>query len=429
MDLEPFQGEGANFLASREAAILADEAGLGKTIQALHATALVNATNILILCPNAVKYQWRDKILEYYPDLDPEYIEVLEGSHHVYQFNNPPIVISSYNLLIYEPNYHSILARYWDVLILDEVHFLKSIDSVRSIRVLGRNGIAWQCKRWWALSATPITNRPVELYPILSSMFPQAISDTPDYVSFIVKYCGAEASLGAEADARGATNVKELAERLRPYYLRRTIEEVMGDVLKPTVEMVDLTLDEGITNVLIEEEKRLEDPKALVDDPGASARLRRQMGVAKVDQSWTLIEQLFPGECKVIIVFFHHDVVNRLVEGLNKNTYRVVVGKQSRKKRKEARDAYLAIKEIKYLFLQIQAGGTGLDGLQRVCHRMVFVEWDWCPKTIEQTIGRLYRIGQKSRPLILFLMIKGTLENIMWRVQLAKDRVLRKLIN
>ena len=50
--------------------------------------------------------------------------------------------------------------------------------------------------------------------------------------------------------------------------------------------------------------------------------------------------------------------------------------------------------DVPILVVQIKSGGVGIDGWQRVCNDIVFIEVDWTPGTGDQNLGRLLRIGQ-----------------------------------
>ena len=72
--LYPFQAHGVEWMAGREAALLADDMGTGKTAQAL--VALPAGVRAIIIVPGAVKYTWRDEAKRWRPDLT---VRVLDG--------------------------------------------------------------------------------------------------------------------------------------------------------------------------------------------------------------------------------------------------------------------------------------------------------------------------------------------------------------
>ena len=62
MNLYPYQIDGAAFLANRKAALLADDPGLGKTLQAIRALDLARVLKVLVVCPAGVVENWRREI-------------------------------------------------------------------------------------------------------------------------------------------------------------------------------------------------------------------------------------------------------------------------------------------------------------------------------------------------------------------------------
>ena len=66
-ELYPYQKEGVKFLASKDAAILGDDMGVGKTVQAIYAAKSLAARRVLVVCPLAVRHTWARVIKEHVP--------------------------------------------------------------------------------------------------------------------------------------------------------------------------------------------------------------------------------------------------------------------------------------------------------------------------------------------------------------------------
>jgi SNF2 family DNA or RNA helicase len=78
---------------------------------------------------------------------------------------------------------------------------------------------------------------------------------------------------------------------------------------------------------------------------------------------------------------------------------------------------------------QIQAAGTGINGLQEVCSSVVFAELDWTPGVMVQAMDRLHRIGQKAGSVNAYLLhAPGTMESAVLQVQNSKGSVVGKLM-
>ena len=100
-------------------------------------------------------------------------------------------------------------------------------------------------------------------------------------------------------------------------------------------------------------------------------------------------------------------------------------GKTSAKKKEENRRRFIEDPNCRVIILNIVSGGTGLDGLQKVCSRVIFFESDWTPAGNDQAIARVERMGQTSPVLVDMLMALGGIEEYIFRKVIAK----RKNIN
>ena len=145
MNLFPYQIEGAAFLAARKYALLADEMGLGKSGQAVAACDRGNAKRILVLCPASVRYNWDREFGRFSPRGRPSAL-LLTGKDPICPDG---VTVCSYDLLRVKAVHKLLMAQTWDVLILDEVHYLKSKLAARTRAVFGptldgRNGLAGQ---------------------------------------------------------------------------------------------------------------------------------------------------------------------------------------------------------------------------------------------------------------------------------------------
>src|SRR5690606_32976571 len=70
--LHPYQCEGVDFLASRDAAILGDDVGLGKTVQAIRAVIAAGAYPVLVITRKSLMHQWVQHIEEWSRGVGPE---------------------------------------------------------------------------------------------------------------------------------------------------------------------------------------------------------------------------------------------------------------------------------------------------------------------------------------------------------------------
>ncbi len=214
------QVEGIAFLLARRRSILADDMGLGKTRQAIVAIRHAAPDGpYLVICPASVKLNWVREIKQ----VDAAAAcTVLDGSAaEAWPPKAGGWVIINYDLL--GKRVEALVGIPWAGLIFDEAHYLKNHASQRSqlARQLaldnGGDPVVY------ALTGTPLTNRPRDLFPLLQLVrHPLAKS----FLSFAKRYCAAEHN-GYGWQTNGASNLEELTTQLHGIMIRRRKEDVL----------------------------------------------------------------------------------------------------------------------------------------------------------------------------------------------------------
>ena len=163
---------------------------------------------------------------------------------------------------------------------------------------------------------------------------------------------------------------------------------------------------------------------------GDMARLLKVTGVAKVPAVSAFISDLLETENKVVIFARHRDVISGLAEALKTKNPVTYVGGMSDDQKKSVVAKFVRDSECRVFIGQIQAAGTGINGLQTVCHNVCFAELSWVPGEMSQAIDRCHRIGQSCSEGVNVYMphVPGTLESAMLQVQLGKGKVIEALV-
>ena len=281
------------------------------------------------------------------------------------------------------------------------------------------------------MTGTPVLNRPSELYPMLKVLAPAVISPYSDYWSYAKRYCDAWQD-GFGLNDRGASHTDELNKKLREHYMiRKTWEEVDVQLPKRRYEMVFIDPSEevkGPLKILETFERGDFKHQKLGADGGQLATLRRETAEAKVAACIEQIKGYVESSGKLVIFAYHHSVIERLKNELQDFGVVVLTGSTSVGGRQAAIDLF-QMDETKHVFIgQIQAAGEGIDGLQSVCHSILFVETSWVPSEISQAIARLWRLGQQKSVLIRFLVWANSIEEHMIRVALDKVKTIREIV-
>ena len=207
MPFEPFayQYEGIAWLFSQNSALLADEMGLGKTMQAITAIRLLmrsgQARRVLLVCPKPLIPNWQREFKQWAEELP---VILLEGdaSRRKMLWTMPGINVLIANYELMSRDLEELVDEDFprlDLLVLDEAQRIKNRDSrtAQVARSIPR-------KRSWALTGTPIENRPEEL----SSLY--------EFLEVI--------------PPRSNPDLKQLQKLSKSYILRRTKDLVLTDL-------------------------------------------------------------------------------------------------------------------------------------------------------------------------------------------------------
>ena len=456
----PFQRAGIEFALGRANTLIGDEMGLGKTVQAL---GIVNADptiqNVLVICPASLKINWLREASRWL--VRPTRIAVLDSRSRALPDADAVVAIVNYDIV--EKLRPVIDSVAWDLLVLDEVHYLKSRDAKRTQAVYGRKASAYksallpiEATRKVALTGTPIPNRPIELWTTVHALDPQGLGKS--WFTFATEYCAAQRTRYG-FDSSGASNLDDLQARLRESILVRRLKADVLTELPPKRRQV-IELPANGSAALVERERKsyerhqnlLGELRAAVavaeisdnnDDyraavaalrSGQSAafgelsKLRHEVALSKVPHAVEHIHDAVEGSGAVVVFAHHKDVVEQIREALAGREISVVTltGDHALDARQAAVDTFQR-GEAQVIILTIAAGGVGLT-LTRAAH-VVFVELDWVPGQLSQAEDRCHRIGQRESVLVQHVVLEGSLDAHMAATVIGKQEVIERALD
>lgn len=416
-DLEylPYQKAGIAYAASRKSVLIGDEMGLGKTIQAL---GLINLDftiqTVLIVAPKSLLLNWQreaEKWLTRAVDL----------------------AVINYDMVWKRAD---LTERTWDLVVYDESQYLKNPKAKRTVASL-----AIQARRRVFLTGTPILNRPVELWPMVNAIDPDGMGKS--FFGFAQRYCGArQVRAGRKMvwDFTGASNLEELQDKMRQKFMVRRLK---ADVLKelPAKRRQIIPLEANGASSILRAEKKLieqlgfeEAARALEGQSAAfteMAKLRHDLGVAKVEKALDHIKDMLDSVEKVIVFAHHHDVIDGLQAGLDEFGCVTVTGQTPGADRQAAVDRFQADPTCRVFLGNIKAAGVGLT--LTAASTVVFVESDWTPGWMQQAEDRAHRIGQTESVLVQYLVFDGSMDAVLAQTLVSKadisDRALDREVN
>ena len=422
MRLKKYQEHGIKFLTNNETvipyhSILGDDMGLGKTAQAIVAAERVGAKKILIICPSSVKINWMREILKWSKYTNIFVVGASKGTiaRKCRIPADAECVIVNYELCILPAIQRQLLKTVFDVGILDECHYLMNTTSGRTSAILAKGGIIWNCKYKWPMSGTFMKNRNRDTFPILRALFPFVLGKYTDYKLFAEKFCGGKMGKFGYEDT-WSTCTEELGQMLSPIMLRRTKAEVLSELPEVLEQNTYLEITPEIASVISEEEEFSEEDKRAIlnfEMQGRTASYRKLLAMAKLPQVITIAKEILSNVDKLVIFAYHRDFIDELANRLASYGVEVVKGGLTAEQKQEKVDNFINNPTVRVFIGQLQAAGTGTDGLQFACSNILYGEIDWVPGTMDQSRARLHRIGQKNKVHVEYALVPDSLEESM----------------
>ena len=427
-----FQKAGIAYALERDSTLIADQMGLGKTIQVIGVMNETRPKRTLIICPATAKINWQRELEKWLANFT--LTGVVYGKN---PWPNHPITIINYDILA---RFHAQLHKpVWDLVVVDESHYLKNPDTIRTLEVFGRKSKKRprppiRAKRKLLLTGTPIVNRPVELFPSLNYLDPATWSS---FWRYAMRYCGAFND-GYGWDFSGSSNLEELMMKLRSTIMvRRLKKDVLQDLPDKIRQVVELPAD-GRKTVLRVEKAKMKEYKKQVKDlslPGnpmvfdSISAVRHETALAKVPAVVDYLKETIALGEKVVCFAWHRDVIDRICEAFDKeNIGNVkVYGATRPNVRQHHIDRFQRSEDIRLFVGNIMTAGTAIT--LTAASKVIFAELDWVPGNITQAEDRCHRIGQKDTVNAIHLVLEGSIDAYMANILVRKQEVIDRALD
>lgn len=422
------QIEGAEFLASRRYAALADAPRVGKTGAAIMAADMVGARRVLVVTTASGRPVWRRGFDDWSPF--GHRTQILSGGDHIAP--DTDFVIVGWPQMADPSRVLGLWSVQWDLIILDESHYAKSLDAKRTVSVFDPlAGLVAKADRVWCLSGTLMPNSPFDLYPMLRALAPERLAadetkDWPDVSTsdaFKTRYCKIKPKkIGFHRWIDviiGGQNLAELAARLDGFYLRRTQQDV--GITAPIYDVLPLIASPAALREVQKAERSTADGKVLAKMAAGDLEglkdeqlgpVRRLWGQVKVKPLVAALNEEFEsGLDKVVIAAWHSDVIAALADGLAKHGVVGLDGSTSAKAREANVAAFQTDPKIKVFIGQIQAAGEAID--LSAAAELIFAESSFVPKDMAQMAFRITNHGQARQPRVRVATLEGSIDDAM----------------
>ena len=405
-------------------ALLADEMGLGKTLQALWYITKTDSYPAVIVCPASLKMNWQREAAK----VGIEAV-VLQGKKTAvdFDFTDVKCVIINYDII--EAWLPYLIKWKPAILVCDECHYLQSRTAKRTkaTKALGK-----KCKKIIAISGTPLTNRPSELWSVLNMLLPK---DYPAFTRFAARYCRPKMTPWGW-NYGGAQNLKELHSNLTGRcMIRRLKKDVLKDLPDKVINVHVLEIDDYEQYVRAKQDfigwLRDQDPKALRKALRALAiskvsHLKRLAAKLKVNALKEYLDSVLEetGE-KIVISCVHHAMIDALMEHFGDKAVKID-GRDDMASRDESVRSFQEDTGTTVFIGQLKAAGGGLT--LTASSKVYFAECGWVPGEHQQMQDRVHRIGQTKHCTATYLVAGDTIEEQFVQVLQAKQEVVSKIL-
>lgn len=428
-------------------AILADEVGLGKTIEAglilkeYMIRGLVK--KVLILVPASLVTQWAY-------ELNSKFYIPAMVQRKSYVWEQCDIVVSSIDTAKRQPHRDIINNLDYDLVIIDEAHKLKNnkTKNYEFVQNLKK-------KFCLLLTATPIQNRISEIFNLVSLLKPGHLGSES---SFYEKY---------KKDARSIDDDENLKALVNKVMIRNRRHDTGIEWTKRIVEAVPIeftkeerALYEGLIDLKTETNfsSNIENPRS----PFSMITLQReacssreavyytlQNMVKKVENPTPQFQQRIQELVKKVEAVQQNSKANKALELIKKINDKVIIfteyratqlylqwflkqhgitsvpfrGGFKRGKKDWMRDLFQNHAQV---LIATEAGGEGIN--LQFCHHIINFDLPWNPMRLEQRIGRIHRLGQKEDVKIYNFAVKDTVEDHILKLLYEKIHLFEKVI-
>jgi hypothetical protein len=406
-ELKPFQRAGVTYLLAQRRAFLADEQGLGKTIEALATLEADNAYPAVVVCPASLKLNWLRELERWLPDRTTQALRGIGGSVPI-----PSTDITVVNYDILPARAPALAAMGPRALVLDESHYCKNAAAKRTQAAqrlatsIPSDGLVL------ALTGTPVMNRPPELISQLRIL--GRLADFGSGAQFGRRFKSADAHVRLHWHLRSRC------------FVRRLKADVLPQLPPKTRTVVPVELDNepeyrlAETDVIAWLRSRPLDLSELDAKVAAALRAERLVRLnalkllaarGKLHAALAWIHDFCSSGERLVVFARHREVQRAVIERFPHALH--ILGGDSHAARDASLNAFQASENSgnQLIVCSIEVAGQGLTLTQ--ASNVAFLELDWTPAKHDQAEDRCHRIGQQDAVNAWYLLAAGTIDETM----------------
>lgn len=419
--LKPFQQTGAEFLAARTRALLADEPGVGKTAQFITAANLVGARRIGVVAPSIGVEHWRREVNKW--NFKGDRADVISwGDAHEMRDT------------LEQAGGPSRLPMQWDVLVPDESHFGKNPQARRTKAVFGKGGLGWYARRIWAGSGTPAPNNAAELWPMLRAFGKVGMG----FEAFKYYFCHVDA--GGKIRGNRPEHIEELRDILKTFTLRRKKKDVLPELGEIDIQEWYVTPSARFTFDVIPDDTALhrrlagmsdDELMAFLADPSEDfATLQRYNALLKAPAVFDTVKfELENSLLDKVVIYGHHKEALKALHrefGYAGIGSILIYGETPKRERDGMIERWKVDKGLPVNLSSITVAGTALD--YTAAHQVIALEASWVPGNNLQAWQRPHRHGQ-DKTVTVRVAIGTPVDEIVTGVLVRKTKAISEIFS
>ncbi|HEX3875221.1 MAG TPA: DEAD/DEAH box helicase [Solirubrobacteraceae bacterium] len=400
-DLMPFQAAGVTYARAQRRTFIADEQGLGKTVQALATVEADDAFPAIVICPASLKLNWQREAGHWLPHRT---IGVITGRSPAPL--DTEILVLNYEIL--DAHRDALTDLEAGALVLDESHYCKNPRARRTQEAHLLSSALRPDALRLALTGTPLVNRAKELVPQL-------------------RLLGRLDEFGSAAEFERKFSDPANRDRLhwhlrRSCYVRRLKRDVLPQLPAKQRAVVPVALDNAADYARAEAafltwlQDHYRDSADLARRLDSAMRaealvkinaLRKLTGTGKISVATEWIEDFVASREKLIVFAEHRDVQTGLVARFPQAAH--LLGADSQAERQHAVDRFQHDPDVLLCICSLKVAAHGIT--LTAAANVAFVELGWTPAEHDQAEDRCHRIGQDNAVTAWYLLAAGTIDD------------------
>src|SRR4051794_19615711 len=412
-ELQPFQWAAVRYALDARRTFLADEQGLGKTVEALAALEADDAYPAVVVCPASLKLNWAREAERWLPHRD---VAVVDGRLAV-----PPV--GEITILNYEivAAHRETLGRLGPrALVVDESHYVKNPQAKRTHAVRRLASSVTDEGLRLALTGTPVLNHAEELIAQL-----RVIGRLEDFGS------GARFSREFRTAQHGFSEERLHWHLRRRCFVRRLKSEVLPQLPPKRQVVVPIALDNEREYRLAEQDVVAWLREQPLDLSDLNARIAATLRAERLAQLGTLQRLAARGKLNAALAWIHDFLASGeplVVFARHVDVQRAVLERFPDALHLMGRDT-IAERDAAVRAFQQADGPPLIIGATRVAAQgitltrasnVAFLELEWTPAMHDQAEDRCHRIGQRDAVTAWYLLAAGTIDETMAELVEAK---------